>query len=815
MYLDGLPLEESKDGTPGIVQRMRDQYRFDANARQYKYRLKSWGIWRYLPSTVKAKAIGALGKRARGTSPSPNIRYKGEEVDKKRLRRHINSHMRSRETLQLGDAVFTQWSLPYKAIRTLDWVFLAMNSPANSQPTPSDLSILSPQQPSPGNASSPTNAPTPTTIAIRTKLRFDRANSLIQGRSVEFLKDLPGPERRVTANWLNQFWLFAFKTTRHWGRGPKRWTPDLLEFTRFVEPVTAPATPAATGQQPGLGPSQGQGLTSDPQTEMAPSRLCRWAIHCCVPQFDAAPSEHSDDSDEVDFDRPESWPYWQQQDGPRGILKHLEDALITNNFSTFQAEDLPLSLDQLVKAARGSEPQLLAEIARFAIMARNAGALEDLLAEEDDMDFSSVHPFHLAASYLDGSRSCCTVVTELCYGLAADQHYINNFEHTVLDSLMITILKGHTACAPSVVDERFRNERQFPGEGVDTCGRWDVDSANIRALHAQGRPKVPSAWKHVFCHTSAQAICHFMTILFSCNDAPNIEMRSGIYTKTCDNCHCKLVLGPLHALVITAFYLAQQGCPDETLFGPLACLVCLVIQGADPQDKAEVSAKKLFGAEDGDDCSHAALDPYLLAAQLPEHVLESWPPGARLGWETLLRVLRFAQVEREHRKQEICSVRRWKRASVYMDYDDPALPSMEQDDLWGEDAEGDSSDDDDSDRCLHDDYNASFGNRDGLGILWAAIQTELSTYRRLEEGDPWLSDRFSMEALREGLEKGVGASFLPLVTQGLMRPFCKCGRFLETACPYLATTEEACTTYFANLEDWSRSTYLQVMRCTY
>lgn len=73
----------------------------------------------------------------------------------------------------------------------------------------------------------------------------------------------------------------------------------------------------------------------------------------------------------------------------------------------------------------------------------------------------------------------------LCFELLIDSHssekpHINDLGHTVLDSLMASILKSHTSRVPGVVHTTFGNDQRFAGEEVDICGRWDADSDSIR-----------------------------------------------------------------------------------------------------------------------------------------------------------------------------------------------------------------------------------------------------------------------------------------------------------------------------------------------
>ncbi|KAI3396154.1 hypothetical protein diail_417 [Diaporthe ilicicola] len=42
------------------------------------------------------------------------------------------------------------------------------------------------------------------------------------------MKHMSSDERRLTANWLHDFWMFSFVTTKYWGKGPKDWTLPLI-----------------------------------------------------------------------------------------------------------------------------------------------------------------------------------------------------------------------------------------------------------------------------------------------------------------------------------------------------------------------------------------------------------------------------------------------------------------------------------------------------------------------------------------------------------------------------------------------------------
>lgn len=282
-------------------------------------------------------------------------------------------------------------------------------------------------------------------------------------------------------------------------------------------------------------------------------------------------------------------------------------------------------------------------------MARNLDLVDDMLEHingSEDFTLHELFPLHLAASYLDGSKTCCTlfdrIVLRMPWGNASVRKlYVNHLNHTVLDNLMIAILKAHTSCTPVLVDEAFKNECRFVGEEVDICGRWDADSDCIRHLQASGSPTIPQNWKHMFCHTSVQVITHCIGTLFSPHWGPNINTSSGLFLKRCRNetCGLKLQLRPLHTLVVTAVYLARLGSNGENLFGMVACLLCLLGKGANPLLKAHISVKALLSSDDSQECSHSELDPLELAQRVPQDLISKWPQERIIGWKIFCAVL--------------------------------------------------------------------------------------------------------------------------------------------------------------------------------
>jgi hypothetical protein len=104
----------------------------------------------------------------------------------------------------------------------------------------------------------------------------------------------------------------------------------------------------------------------------------------------------------------------------------------------------------------------------------------------------------------------------------------------------------------------------------------------------------------------------------------------------------------------------------------------------------------------------------------------------------------------------------------------------------------------------------SFGDKNYIGHIWAAVQAELLTYRRLQEHDPWNSQDFDMAILLDNLKSGTGVS-IGLVQKSVMKPYCRYGRFQDTF--GFVLREEATQDYVSNLDNWNRSAFIHVPRC--
>lgn len=109
--------------------------------------------------------------------------------------------------------------------------------------------------------------------------------------------------------------------------------------------------------------------------------------------------------------------------------------------------------------------------------------------------------------------------------------------------------------------------------------------------------------------------------------------------------------------------------------------------------------------------------------------------------------------------------------------------------------------------CLGNEGHTNFfGESKILASLWAAVQTELLTYRRLREGDEWISQNFNMLTLYKGLTSRDKVD-VALVQEEMMKPFCGCGHFPNAVpgCPFV---EDAAACYPMDLNDADRANFI-------
>ena len=578
--------------------------------------------------------------------------------------------------------------------------------------------------------------------------------------------------------------------------------------------ISAPATPGSNGTSPAE-TRNGTTANSWLLDGRTPSILCNWSVHLPSLQYERIMTPESDDSDD-DLLREKDWPKSSSED----FLKKLQNALRNNHFSNIDENKLPISVPRLLQTAEFSKNDLLEEGLAFSIMGRNVPLLFTMTQKikRSKIKIEGLYPFHLATSYISGADPCCNVICGLLYQPSTfpiREVYINGRGHSVLDNLMLAIIKSHTKCVPGDIDESMRREARFAGEEVDICGRWDGDSDEIRNLLSTGASKIPFSWKHKFCHTSAQVICHCINLIFGTEWSPDINQVSGLFKRVCHHPSCTAELKPLplHTVVLVSFQLAQQGCEGEDLFGMIACLLCLISKGANPMLTADLNAPGLFGSKYVYGCSHQALDPLQLAERRPPHLYSRWSTPLQTGWNLMCHILKMSQ-------------KVWQPELRQASFDTPNMSRFSQFDVYpnddleigwalGDQMDIDGGNDNDVDASVDEEVNHCHecGNRNyfmgslELRDLWAAAQAELLTYRRIRDGESWTSPGFDMAMVLENLERGKALG-LVLVDQQLLREYCDCGRFTfaeDEDCPCV---DDVCTEYFSNLEEWERTNYI-------
>jgi hypothetical protein len=506
----------------------------------------------------------------------------------------------------------------------------------------------------------------------------------------------------------------------------------------------------------------------------------------------------------------EGWPdVWRDTPFEQKLQKGLED----NCFSTVEAKELPIHVNDIATAVQRSTEEIFKQSLGFAIMGRNVLLVEQLLrrACKEKKEFADIYPFHLAATYLDGSKSCCHILQFLMTLSPPNlrPNSIGPTGYTVLDTLMITILRNHSSILPETVDETLRGTKRFGGEEVDICGRWDADSECYRALLQSGSGTIPLNWKHKFCHTSAQAVCHAIsTLRFDLHKCS----PSGIFIKHCFNCGLKLQLPPLHSMVLTAFYLAQFGTEDEDLFGMICCLLRFIVSNTGWEnglEQGQISIELLLGDHSTALCSHEELTAAEFADKLTLVAQDRLSSNAKIGWAAIHQILQQNEDQYTWVATGVPPAGYENEHQEMMAY--PSPNSLNLAVFWTSDNDGFGND------CEHMniDMPGAFGRNRLLGHIWAACQCELLTYRRLREGELWTSNRINVRILLKSLEASSEAS-IPFVAEDLMWRYCACGLFDGHERVYEGPDDsricilrgDACKGYYSNLDIWDRTTFL-------
>ena len=509
--------------------------------------------------------------------------------------------------------------------------------------------------------------------------------------------------------------------------------------------------------------------------QSAPTQLCKYSIHVYQDEYEVAESLPSDPGSGEDMDLNTDWPAdWQMPPYEKRLLDNLE----SNDFSSIPADKLPIAISQVTKAASRSNAEVLKEGIGFVIMGRNPDLLNDLLekAHTAKVDVKETYPHHLAAAYIDGSKTCCQILEILLNYIPPNQDY-NELGYTILDTLFLSVLRSHSTVKPSDVDDKLGKANRFQGEETDICGRWDADSREWREEMLAGQGMLPNSWKHKFCHTSAQAVTHCIARLDDYGKGTGID--SGPFHRLCTHCGLQLVLGPLHTFVVVSWLLANSSLPGEDLFGALCCLMSLLQSGTNPTARCAISVNALLKLDLRNECDHELLSPAELAGKLSLHS-GTCTQEIDVGWRTLRSILQLAEAQYHY----FASIDDGEEDAEWnQTYDFPSLCSN---------------------FCVQVHSRNPKWTRT-LGHIWAAAQSELLNYRRAKANDPWLSAYFDMKAVLQSLEL-VSKPLMPLITDSMMNPYCRCGRF-EDAYRFL-DREVVAAYYFSNMDDWEKTTFI-------
>lgn len=606
---------------------------------------------------------------------------------------------------------------------------------------------------------------------------------------------------RTLSTWFYQYWYFSFVTAQEWGKGPSRWTAELLGFAGYdaIGPASLTNTPHIDAH-----PGTSEVRHATPR----PPNTCRWSIHV----------EHADAEGEALPVNSASGDGWSPESLDEPIEERLAAALQSNSFSDVTEAQLPAPVPKVVKSAQRSPSDWLLESLGFAIMGRSIELVESCLskARTQKIDIGAIHPLHIATSYLDGGKTCCLIVDMLVDHLMDDRKYkncvTNEHGHTIFDNLSLSVLRIHSTAPLSTVDGTLGERARYAGAEADICGRWSADSHCYRTLLASGERTIPSTWKHKFCHTSIQAVCHTIGILLLTLPKPADE-QSGLFRHTCSNPSCgrRMQLGSLHTLVVVAMFLAIYSCADEDLLGMIACYLCMIEAGVEPHQAACLSVPEILGVQTDETCVHVEMTPSELAIHLYTQFRKQQPTfrfrdTVTTGWDCLVTIMRMA--ESASRKRDD-TTGPWDDSNIA----DAEAMNCDQDELHHNlQEEYALSGVEFGDHCGECEYNegypCAFEHSSGLGHAWAVIQAELSTYRRLAEGDRWSSSYFSVEELLCSLTTS-GPTGIAYIKDKMLQPYCRCGRYNDAF--MIPLRQHMFTGHFSNMdgshEAWERTCF--------
>jgi len=206
------------------------------------------------------------------------------------------------------------------------------------------------------------------------------------------------------------------------------------------------------------------------------------------------------------------------------------------------------------------------------------------------------------------------------------------------------------------------------------------------------------------------------------------------------------------------------------------------------------------------------MTPSKLAIQLFVQIRKEKPSfkfrdAVTTGWDCLVTIMRMAESASRKRNDATSP---WNDASVA----DAEAMNCDQDevhdDLQEEYALSGVAFGEECDECkFNGGCPCAFEHSSGLGHAWAVIQAELSTYRRLAEGDRWSSSYFSVGELLCSLTTS-GPTGIAYIKDRMLQPYCRCGLYNDAS--LIPLRQEMFAGHFSNMdgshEAWERTCFI-------
>ncbi|RBA18260.1 hypothetical protein FPRO05_10555 [Fusarium proliferatum] len=404
---------------------------FDGSHTEYRRRFKDWGVTKRMTTKAKDATTSALVKRKQpGASVSDVVTQhdgKNTPFEYKKLKRYLISR---KACLDIAPGLLSSWNLPYAALISSFPQDPEARSPFGPiGPTPDTLQIQSPGPLTPGRAAS---GPSPRMQLIYEKHKEHCTSLFLQGRLEQLLVSLPREDR-------------SFVLAKNWSQEiPYPNSTQTVGLTSQTRNANSPWTPSAFLNL-SSGPSSPE-VSNTTSITCPPTQLCKWSIHISFESYYGA------------VDRVEATALEDSQPpadhDARSFVDSLHQSMVSNDFTTTTKADLPLAQDMITRSLEEDPAALQLDAWKLAIMAGNTELLSQLSEDNGKIPegIEAIYPFHLAAAFLNGGNQCCRVLTELQELLPSAftfYHNIDDHGHTILDALVVDVLRSHTNIQPS------------------------------------------------------------------------------------------------------------------------------------------------------------------------------------------------------------------------------------------------------------------------------------------------------------------------------------------------------------------------------